>query len=252
MSETNPPTTAAAAGIELSVIVPVHNERDNVLPLAAEIAGALAGMAFEMVFVDDCSRDDTLAQLRLAQQQFPMLRVLKHLRQSGQSTAVRSGVKSARGVWIATLDGDGQNDPADIPKLLRARADSPASTRLFAGWRTTRRDTWLRRVSSRIANGVRGWMLADRTPDSGCGLKLIERELFLDLPYFDHMHRFLPALVRRAGFEVLSVPVGHRPRTQGTSKYGVWNRLWVGVVDLWGVAWLRRRARPTGIEELTH
>lgn len=245
MSQSYPP----GAGPTLSVVVPVHNERDNVLPLVREIAQALSGLAFEMVFVDDRSRDDTLAQLTAAQREFPQLRVLAHGAQSGQSTAVRTGVKAARGRWIATLDGDGQNDPADIRKLLSERDAAPPQVRLFAGWRTTRRDTWLRRLSSKIANGVRGWMLKDSTPDSGCGLKLIERELFLDLPYFDHMHRFLPALVRRAGFEVRSVPVGHRPRTRGVSKYGVWNRLWVGISDLRGVAWLSRRARVTAVSE---
>lgn len=244
-------STTSNPALHLSVVVPVHNESENVLPLVREIAQAMAGQAFawEAIFVNDASRDDTLTQLQKAQAEIPQLRVLSHARQSGQSTAVRSGVKAARGQWIATLDGDGQNDPADIPRLLAERDTAPAAVRLFAGWRTTRRDTWLRRLSSKIANGVRGWMLKDQTPDSGCGLKLLERELFLDLPYFDHMHRFLPALVRRAGHEVRSVPVGHRPRTRGVSKYGVWNRLWVGIADLRGVAWLCRRAKLTAVTE---
>jgi dolichol-phosphate mannosyltransferase len=169
--------------------------------------------------------------------------VLHHARQSGQSTAVRNGVKAARGAWIATLDGDGQNDPADIPKLL-ATALNPKSDRLrlVMGNRTTRRDTWLRRLSSRVANGVRGGLLKDGTPDTGCGIKVFDRAVFMDMPRFNHMHRFMPALFQREGFDVVSVPVNHRERTRGKSKYGLNNRLWVGIVDLFGVMWLIRRA----------
>jgi dolichol-phosphate mannosyltransferase len=158
---------------------------------------------------------------------------------------VATGVRAARGIWIATLDGDGQNDPADIPKLVAAR-DDPANTDvlLFMGNRTTRRDTGFRRMQSRIANGVRGWMLGDGTPDTGCGIKLFSRAAFLDLPYFDHMHRFMPALFQRRGNRVISVPVGHRSRERGVSKYGMLDRLWVGIVDMFGVMWLRRRYRP--------
>jgi dolichol-phosphate mannosyltransferase len=237
--------------MDLSVVVPVHNERDNVAPLMREIDAALRplGIAFEALFVDDASRDDTLDVLRALKRDHAELRIVRHLSQSGQSTAVRNGVKAARGAWIATLDGDGQNDPADIATLLRARDSAPQTVRLFAGWRTQRRDDALKRLSSKIANAVRSAALGDATPDTGCGLKLFERALFLDLPYFSHMHRFLPALVRRAGFDVISVPVGHRPRTRGQSKYGVWNRLWVGLVDIVGVAWLRRRARLTEVAE---
>jgi len=239
--------------IELSVVVPVHNERDNIVPLIDEICAALTGIAsFEIVYVDDCSRDDTLAVLREAKARYPQLRVVRHLAQSGQSTAVRTGVKAARGTWIATLDGDGQNDPADIPKLLDARHRADAQVKLFAGWRVDRHDDFVKRISSKVANGVRSRMLKDATPDTGCGLKLLERALFLDLPYFDHMHRYLPALVQRAGFRTLSVPVGHRPRTRGTSKYGVMNRLFVGISDLRGVAWLIRRARLPEAVEHTH
>jgi dolichol-phosphate mannosyltransferase len=236
---------------DLSVVVPVFNERDNVVPLIEEIVAALGARGgFEIVYVDDASRDDTLAVLREARTRFPQLRVVRHLSQSGQSTAVRTGVKAARGEWIATLDGDGQNDPADIPKLLESRASAPAKVKLFAGWRVNRRDDFVKRISSKIANGVRSRLLRDATPDTGCGLKLFERGVFLELPYFDHMHRFLPALVQRAGFSVQSVAVGHRPRTRGVSKYGMWNRLWVGISDLRGVAWLIRRARRTEVEEL--
>ena len=236
---------------QLSVVVPVHNERDNIVPLIEEIVAALRGrVALEIVYVDDASRDDSLAVLREARQRFPELRVLRHLSQSGQSTAVRTGVKAARGAWIATLDGDGQNDPADIPKLLAARDAGEAAVKCYAGWRVNRRDDALKRVSSKVANAVRSRILRDATPDTGCGLKLFEREAFLELPYFDHMHRFLPALFQRAGWQVRSVPVNHRPRTRGTSKYGMWNRLWVAIVDLRGVGWLIRRAKRTAVEEL--
>ena len=236
---------------ELSVVVPVFNERDNIPPLLAEIASALRGRVdFETVYVDDASSDDSLAVLRAERARHPELRIVRHLSQCGQSTAIRNGVRAARGSWIATLDGDGQNDPADIPKLLDARKSADAKVKLFAGWRTTRRDSFNKRISSKVANAVRSRMLRDSTPDTGCGLKLFERETFLALPYFDHMHRYLPALVKRAGFQSVSIPVGHRPRTRGVSKYGMLDRLWVGLADLRGVAWLMRRAKLTGTEEL--
>jgi len=236
---------------ELSVVVPVHNERDNILPLLGEIAAALRGLTdFEIVYVDDLSRDDTLAVLNAAREQFPELRVLRHVTQSGQSTAVRNGVKAARGTWIATLDGDGQNDPADIPKMLMTRTSADPTVKLFAGWRVNRRDSAVKRFSSKFANGVRSRLLRDATPDTGCGIKLFERAVFLELPYFDHMHRYLPALVQRAGYRVQSVPVNHRPRTQGQSKYGIGNRLWVGINDLRGVGWLIKRSKRTAVEEL--
>jgi dolichol-phosphate mannosyltransferase len=236
---------------QLSVVVPVYNERDNIPPLLAEIAAALRGQVdFEIVYIDDCSDDGSAAVLTAEKPSYPELRVLRHLARSGQSTAIWNGVRAARAPWIATLDGDGQNDPADIPVLLAARAAATSEVRLFAGWRTTRRDSFNKRISSKIANAVRSRMLRDATPDTGCGLKLFEREAFLRLPYFDHMHRYLPALVKRAGFASQSVPVGHRPRTRGVSKYGMLDRLWVGLADLRGVAWLMRRAKVTGVEEL--
>ena len=229
---------------EVSVVVPACNEAGNVAPLAREIAAVLRGRcAFEMIFVDDGSTDGTAEELLSARAAgLEELRVLRHSVRSGQSAAVRSGVRAARGAWIATLDGDGQNDPADLPSLLAARARYPDAL-LIMGQRTRRRDTWLRKVSSRIANGVRRWMLQDGTPDTGCGIKVFQREAFLELPAFDHMHRFLPALFRRAGSNVVSIAVNHRPRTLGLSKYGVHNRLWVGIVDLFGVRWLNARAR---------
>jgi dolichol-phosphate mannosyltransferase len=236
---------------QLAVVVPVFNERDNIPPLLAEIATALRGtIDYEVIYVDDDSSDDSLAVLQAEKSRHPELRIIHHVTRSGQSTAVWNGVRAANAPWIATLDGDGQNDPADIPKLLAARGAAQAQVRLFAGWRTTRRDSFNKRISSKIANGVRSRMLRDDTPDTGCGLKLFEREVFLRLPYFDHMHRYLPALVKRAGFASVSVPVGHRPRTMGTSKYGMLDRLWVGLADLRGVAWLMRRGKVTDTREL--
>lgn len=239
--------------MRLSVVVPVRDEADNVAPLVEEIRDALEGRCeYEVVCVDDGSTDGTLDRLKALQRGFPRLRVLRHARGCGQSAAIRTGVAAARGGWIATLDGDGQNDPADIPRLLAVRdAEGGEGARLMvAGWRRRRRDGWQRRVSSRVANAVRARLLRDGTPDTGCGLKLFPRALFLELPYFDHMHRFLPALARRAGARVVSVEVNHRPRTRGRSKYGLHNRLWAGLVDLAGVMWLMRRSRLPEVEEV--
>ena len=238
-------TQADAPVPEISVVVPVHNEADNVVPLFEEIRTALDGTArFEAVFVDDASSDDTFARLRAAAARDARLRVIRHMNNCGQSTAILTGVRLARAPLIATLDGDRQNDPADIPELWRAwRESGHDGPVLVAGQRTRRQDTWVRRMSSRIANGVRSRMLGDGTPDTGCGLKLFARDDFLALPYFDHMHRFLPALMRRAGGSVALVPVRHRPRATGRSHYGIRNRLWVGLGDLLGVHWLQRRAR---------
>ena len=230
----------------LSVLVPVKNEQDNIEPLIREIFAALHGkQTFEIIYINDGSTDDTQRVLIGLKPEFPMLRVVRHHSACGQSQAITSGVRAARYEWIATLDGDGQNDPADIPALLAKLDDPsmPANLALLAGWRARRNDTFLRRLSSKVANGVRSRMLRDSTPDTGCGLKLFARDTFLQLPNFDHMHRFLPALVMRAGGAVISVPVHHRARERGTSKYGVHNRLWVGIVDLFGVAWLQRRVR---------
>ncbi len=235
----------------LSVVVPVFNERDNVTPLIDEIIAALRGrIDFEIVYVDDHSRDDTLAVLQGLKARVPELRVLQHVQQSGQSTAIRTGVKAARGAWIATLDGDGQNDPADIPRLIAARDGGEAQTKLYAGWRVDRRDSGSKRWASKWANAIRSRMLRDETPDTGCGIKLFEREAFLDLPYFDHMHRYLPALMQRAGWKTISVPVNHRHRTAGVSKYNNLNRALVGISDLRGVAWLVKRGKRTAVREL--
>jgi len=235
---------------QLSVVVPVFNEQDNIAPLVGEIVAALRGLgSFEIVYVDDHSRDDTPAVLQRLKAEVPELRVLRHLTQSGQSTAIRNGVKAARGTWIATLDGDGQNDPADIPKLLAERTNSPADTKLFAGWRVQRMDTGSKRWASKLANAIRSRMLRDDTPDTGCGIKLFERDAFLDLPHFNHMHRYLPALMQRAGWKTVSVPVNHRHRSTGVSKYNNLNRALVGIADLRGVAWLIRRGKVTRVEE---
>ena len=236
---------------QLSVVVPVFNEQDNVGPLLREIVAALRGrIDFEAVFVDDDSKDGTLAALQALKPEVPELRVLHHARQSGQSTAIRTGVRAAHAPWIATLDGDGQNDPADIPKLLAARDGADPSIRLFAGWRVERRDSGSKRWASKWANAIRSRLLHDDTPDTGCGIKLFERAAFLDLPYFDHMHRYLPALMQRAGWKTTSVPVHHRPRSAGVSKYNNFHRALVGIRDLMGVAWLIVRSKRTGVEEL--
>ena len=234
--------------MELSVVVPVHNEADNIAPLVAEIRAALDGkLAYEIVYVDDASADGTAAALAALSGADSPLRVVRHVARCGQSAAIRSGVKAARAPWIATLDGDGQNDPADIPSLwaLHQRNDGPV---MIAGQRTKRRDSLSKRISSRWANRIRRRLLKDDTPDTGCGLKLFPRAPFLELPYFDHMHRFLAALMIRQGVRVVSVPVNHRPRLRGTSKYGFWDRLWVGIADLLGVMWLQRRASIPQLE----
>jgi dolichol-phosphate mannosyltransferase len=237
--------------MDLSIVIPVRNEAENVAPLVAEIRAAFAAMQpaaphYEIVYVDDGSSDATAATIAALAQEFPALRMVRHDKSYGQSAAIRTGVKAAGAAWIATLDGDGQNDPADLPRLwaMAQAADAPA---LITGQRTKRRDSWIKRVSSRVANRVRAALLGDGTPDTGCGLKLFRRECFLDLPFFDHMHRFLPALVARDGGRIVSVPVNHRPRTRGRSNYGTLDRLAVAFADLLGVMWLQRRAKTPRI-----
>jgi dolichol-phosphate mannosyltransferase len=242
---------ADSGTMDISVVIPVRNEAGNIAPLVAEIAAALDGHAlYEIIYVDDGSTDATAAEIRRLQASVPQLRLLRHARSCGQSAAIRSAVKAARGRWIATLDGDGQNDPADIPKLIAMRAESPAAIKLFAGWRVNRQDSASKRFGSRFANAIRSRLLHDETPDTGCGIKLFERAAFLDLPYFDHMHRYLPALMQRAGWKVLSVPVNHRPRGTGVSKYNNFNRALVGIADLRGVGWLIKRSKRTAVDEL--
>lgn len=233
----------AARPIAVSVVVPMLNEADNAAPLIAEIAAAFGGgRDFEIVCVDDGSSDGTAGRLSAAMPSTPGLRLVRHARRAGQSAAIATGVRFARGDIVVTLDGDGQNDPADIPRLLAAWLSQPERERLMiVGLRTRRKDSEMKRLSSRVANAVRARVLGDNTPDTGCGLKVFARAAFLDLPAFDHMHRFLPALILRAGGRVLSIPVNHRPRHSGRSNYGTFDRLWAGIVDLFGVMWLSRR-----------
>ncbi|MCX7099283.1 MAG: glycosyltransferase family 2 protein [Methylococcales bacterium] len=240
--------------MEISVVVPVHNEADNIVALIEEIVNALSrANAYEIIYVDDGSTDSTAAVLEQARHDFKTLRVIRHQRSCGQSTAIHTGVKAAKYPWIATLDGDGQNDPADIPHLYEVLMQQRLATSelwMVAGWRNKRYDSAWRLFSSKVANGVRSRLLGDNTPDTGCGLKLFARDAFLALPYFDHMHRFLPALIIRAGGQVISEPVNHRSRTSGSSKYGTLDRLWAGIIDLSGVIWLQRRAKLPEINEI--
>lgn len=229
----------------LSVVIPVRNEAGNIGPLIDEIRQAFNGHAHEILVIDDASTDSSVAEAQdRGQRPGSHLRVLQLQTPCGQSTAIRLGTEHATAALVATLDGDGQNDPADLPDLLRAFRDcQPNKSGLVQGVRQHRQDTLIRRFSSRIANAVRGQILGDNFPDSGCGIKMFSRDAALRLPYFDHMHRFMPALFRIHGYEVTAVPVRHRPRRLGMSKYGLFDRLWVGIVDLFGVAWLRRRYR---------
>jgi dolichol-phosphate mannosyltransferase len=241
-SRTQPDTDAGTPVI--SVVVPVHNEAPNIAPLIEKISAALAGIEHEIVYVDDGSADATPQVLAGIAASLPTLVRVRHRASCGQSAAVITGVKAARGAFIATLDGDGQNDPADIPAMLDAAITAEAAGPkpvLIAGHRVSRIDSDAKRYGSKIANAVRGRLLKDGTPDTGCGLKLFRRQAFLELPHFDHIHRFLPALFIRAGGHVVSVPVRHHAREHGKSHYGTWDRLKVGIVDLFGVAWLQRR-----------
>lgn len=231
----------------LSVVVPVHNEAENIAPLVAEIAALKNRVPLmEIVYVDDGSTDATLAELKRLQTVEPMLRVVSQSPRSGQSCATWTGVAAATQPVVVTLDGDGQNDPEGIVPMFGVFMEkSNAGQRIMvAGQREKREDNALRKLSSRIANGVRSGLLGDGVRDTGCALKMFRREDYLALPYFNHMHRFLPALMIRGGVAIALSDVKHRPRVRGTSKYGVMNRLWVGIVDLFGVRWLQARARP--------
>jgi dolichol-phosphate mannosyltransferase len=237
-------TADATSEPAVSVVVPVRNEADNVAPLTEEIAVALSGRwTFEVVYVNDGSTDGTEAALLRLQADKPWLRQVKHAVSCGQSAAVQTGVAAARAPLVVTLDGDGQNDPSFVPALLRALEQGLPRVGLVAGQRVGRRDTAGKRLQSRIANAVRGAILRDGTRDTGCGLKAFRRDVFLALPYFDGLHRFLPALVRREGYEIAYVDVVDRQRRHGASNYGMWDRLWVGILDLAGVWWLIRRRR---------
>ncbi len=228
----------------MSVVVPVRNEADNIAPLVGEIVAALEGQwPFEVVYVDDGSSDNTPAELSRLKAQYPFLRQLRHVQSCGQSAAVRTGVGAARAPLVVTLDGDGQNDPAFLPALVKALDGGGPRMGLIAGQRVGRKASGFKKLQSRIANAVRGAVLRDGTRDTGCGLKAFRRDMFLSLPYFDGLHRFLPALVRREGYEVGYVDVVDRPRAHGVSNYGMWDRLWVGILDLAGVWWLVRRKK---------
>lgn len=240
--------------MEISIVIPVHNEADNIVPLIDEIVTAMsASVAYEIIVVDDGSTDQTGHNLNRSLQQINSLRVIRHETSCGQSSAIHSGIKAAKFPYIATLDGDGQNDPADIPRLydllMKKKITSPKLW-LVAGWRNKRHDSAWKLISSKIANTVRAALLGDKTPDTGCGLKVFLRDKFLELPYFDHMHRYLPALIIRAGGQVISEPVIHRPRSTGHSKYGTLDRLWAGLIDLFGVIWLQKRAKLAITKEL--
>jgi dolichol-phosphate mannosyltransferase len=234
------------AAIAVSIVVPVRNEADNIAPLIAEIGAALDGRwNYEIVYVNDGSTDGTAERLKAAMAERKNLRQLRHAVSTGQSAAVRSGVRAARGAIVATLDGDGQNNPAFLPALISAIEQGGKRTGLAAGQRVGRKDTGFKKFQSRAANAIRSAILHDGTRDTGCGLKAFRREVFLALPYFDGLHRFLPALVRREGYDIVYVDVIDRPRHAGVSNYGFFDRLWIGIMDLMGVWWLIRRKKPT-------
>jgi dolichol-phosphate mannosyltransferase len=234
------------AAIAVSIVVPVRNEADNVAPVITEIAAALDGRwNYEIIYVNDGSTDATGERLSSLMKERSNLRQLRHAASTGQSAAVRSGVRAARGPIVATLDGDGQNNPVFLPALVSAIEQGGERTGLAAGQRVGRKDTGFKKIQSRIANAVRNAILHDGTRDTGCGLKAFRREVFLALPYFDGLHRFLPALVRREGYEIVYVDVIDRPRHSGVSNYGFFDRLWIGIMDLAGVWWLIRRKKPT-------
>ena len=249
-------TTASPPDKEISVLVPVMNESGNIAPLVEEICTALAGRSFEIIYVDDASNDDSPAELAATAAAVPQLRVLRHANRAGQSAAIRSALLAAGGRLIAVLDGDGQNVPADLPNLEAAlMAQCPAGSDLVgmaAGIRAKRQDSAMRLLASRAAKWMRRTLLSDTHPDSGCGIKVLHRSLFLQLPFFNHMHRFMPSLVKRHGGLVIGVDVAHRPRVRGTSKYRILDRLIVGISDIFGVIWLLRRAPRQGqVSELT-
>lgn len=235
----------------VSIVVPVFNEEENVTPLLLEIEAALdSRFDYEMIFVDDQSNDRTADVLRALREKHPLLRVLQHKKRSGQSAAVRSGVKAARGQWVATLDGDGQNDPADIPALLNYAIAGNAALGLVGGLRLKRQDTLSKKMATKIGNGVRQFLLRDGCRDTGCGLKVFRREAFLDMPAFAALHRFLPALFQSRGWKTAFLPVNHRHRLRGVSKYGNLQRGLIGIVDIMGVIWLKTRARNTDVSEM--
>lgn len=246
-------TTTASP--QISIVIPAKNERDNLRPLIDEIRTAMEGQFdYELIYVDDGSTDASFTTLQAIRAEgFDRLRGVRHALSTGQSLAILSGAWIARGQWLVVLDADGQNDPADIPGMLRAVQTAHAQDKLVwgvIGHRVNRRDDWVKRLSSRVANGFRNAMLRDGVPDVGCGLKAVLRERYLRLPAFNHMHRYIPTLLQAQGGKMLVHPVNHRPRLAGQSNYGVWNRLWVGLVDVMGVWWLKRRAKVVIVQEM--
>ena len=241
-------TAVSDKALAVSIVVPVRNEADNILPLIEEISAALDGRRdYEIIYVNDGSTDATAERLADAMKRWPNIRQLKHAASSGQSAAVRSGVRAARGAIVATLDGDGQNNPSFLPELIAAVETGGVNVGLAAGQRVGRKDTGFKKLQSRIANRVRNAILKDGTRDTGCGLKAFRRDVFLMMPYFDGLHRFLPALMRREGYGIAYVDVIDRPRHSGVSNYGFFDRLWIGIMDLFGVWWLIRRKKPTPV-----
>jgi dolichol-phosphate mannosyltransferase len=244
-----------AATVDVSIVVPVRNEAENVAPLIVEIAAALDGRwKYEIIYVNDGSTDATGERIAAIMRQRQNLRQIGHVTSSGQSAAGCSGVRAARGAIVATLDGDGQNNPAFLPDLISAIENGGERVGLAAGQRVGRKDTGFKKIQSRIANAVRNGILRDGTRDTGCGLKAFRREVFLMMPYFDGLHRFLPALARREGYDIAYVDVTDRPRRSGVSNYGFFDRLWIGIMDLAGVWWLIRRKKPTPVatEVMSH
>ena len=242
----------AVVAPEVSVLVPVMNEAGNVRPLIDEICDTFLGRPFEIIYIDDGSTDETQAELRKCLSEIKELRVLRHKKQSGQSVAIRTGLLASRAPLIAVLDGDGQNIPADLPALEKALSASRPNMGMAGGVRQGRKDSLIKKFASRRAKNLRSWLLKDTHPDSGCGIKIVDREVFLRLPFFNHMHRFMSVLVRREGGVVIEVPVGHRAREQGNSKYGILDRLLVGISDIMGVMWLLSRTNyPEEIKEIS-
>lgn len=239
--------------LKLSVVIPVRNEQGNITPLIEEVETALRSVCtFEIIYVDDASTDDTPTELVQNAGLYPYVSYIRHAQACGQSCAIRTGVRQARGAFVATLDGDGQNDPRFLPDMLRLLETTGPTCGLVQGQRVGRKDTPFKRVQSRMANKIRGFFLQDNIRDTGCGLKCFRREAYLALPYFDALHRFMPALMKREGYEVACLDVIDRPRGQGRSNYGFWDRLRVGVVDLMGVYWLLRRRKhiPLLVQEI--
>ena len=234
--------------VAVSIVVPVRNEAGNITPLITEIAAALDGLwPYEIIYVNDGSTDETAQRLAEEMARRPNLRVLRHERSTGQSAAVRSGIRAAHGAMVATLDGDGQNKPAFRPDLIAALEKGGGRVGRVAGQRVGRKDTGFKKLQSRLANKIRNAVLHDGTRDTGCGLKAVRRDVFLMMPYFDGLHRFLPALVRREGYDIAYIDVIDRPRHSGVSNYGFFDRLWIGIMDLAGVWWLIRRKKPTPV-----